>query len=530
MLGGNVKNRIFGILLLIFMHLTILIIPYMLGYYSMGRADDMYYIGEYLQIAKTGYVAEWDIYPMSLILGAIISVIPGIAANQTAFIIPIVFSFIFIYGLILLCRTVSPNQNFLNLSILASFILYLGPYNFLNVPHALFFSFLPLFICLIYRYVKAQTLSNAIILLITTILIPFTHPFIFFFAFIFLLALVFLNPILKRFNDLNFRKLSSPILIMICGFLTWFIYNEVLFTGFRKHYIAYTLRAADSVLEKTADKISLINLDVLEYLRLFLFYYGRYIIPIAIIIMVFVFITIKKDTVTRDMKNKIKFLLIIDLIFILIEGIIFLNPFISHQPDRLTNLNYTVYAQVPLFAYSLYIIFMYKKIGRNATVGLAIVALLLTTTWGLSLYGTFESPITIRPNQALTYNEINGMRWIYESRSDLNLSAPFSQLGRFHALLDDGGNDHFIVINNHFGYNSTQTHFSNTTLKDGERTYVVLTTVDELLYQDVPGYSNIARYTQNDFMMFRYDETVEKLYDGLNLEIHYSERKGTSGI
>ena len=50
-------KKIIGTLILCLNHIEILIIPYMLGYYSMGRADDMSYIGEYLQIANSGHFA-----------------------------------------------------------------------------------------------------------------------------------------------------------------------------------------------------------------------------------------------------------------------------------------------------------------------------------------------------------------------------------------------------------------------------------------------------------------------------------------
>ena len=154
----------------------------------------------------------------------------------------------------------------------------------------------------------------------------------------------------------------------------------------------------------------------------------------------------------------------------------------------------------------------------------------MTSAWGLSLFGVFNSPNTFGPNEALTYNEIDGMKWLYESRNDLNISAPLSQLYRFHDLLDDGSIDHNIVIPDHFGYNSTQTKFSDAVLKEGQRTYLVLNSYDELLYQDVPGYSNVGRYTHEDFSRFRSDPTVDKIYAGLNSEVYYSERAFSNNV
>jgi hypothetical protein len=150
------SNRKLGIVLLIFTYFTILVIPYMLGYYSMGRWDDMSYIGEYLQISKSGYIAQWDIYPASHIIGAIISIETGLEPHFVSFVIPIVFSFILVVGLFLLCRPFLKDQMLINIAIPSLFILYLGPYNFLNVPHALFFATMPLFISILFRFIEIQ--------------------------------------------------------------------------------------------------------------------------------------------------------------------------------------------------------------------------------------------------------------------------------------------------------------------------------------------------------------------------------------
>jgi hypothetical protein len=134
LLSGQGIVKKFGILLLILNHMVVLLIPYMLGYYSMGRYDDMSYIGEYLHISKFGSINnDWDIYPGSLVFGAVLSIISGLPANGAAFVMPVVFSFIFIGGLFLCCRFFLKDDMLVNIAILSSFILYLGSYNFLNV-------------------------------------------------------------------------------------------------------------------------------------------------------------------------------------------------------------------------------------------------------------------------------------------------------------------------------------------------------------------------------------------------------------
>jgi hypothetical protein len=49
---------------------------------------------------------------------------------------------------------------------------------------------------------------------------------------------------------------------------------------------------------------------------------------------------------------------------------------------------------------------------------------------------------------------------------------------------------------------------------------VVLLTSDELLYQEVPGYMNIGRYTVADYTRFRSDPSVDQIYSNRNIGIY----------
>jgi hypothetical protein len=178
----------------------------MLGYYSMGRADDMSYIGEYLHISKTGSIAFWDIYPATHILGAFLSLISGLAVNEVAFVIPPVFSFMLIAGLCLCCWFFMKDTKLVNIADIASFIFYLGRYNFLNTPYALFFAYMSLYIFILFRYIKNPVTENSIMLLISTIMVPFTHPFIVFFVTYTLLGFVLLRSLLNSFVTAYYQR------------------------------------------------------------------------------------------------------------------------------------------------------------------------------------------------------------------------------------------------------------------------------------------------------------------------------------
>lgn len=62
--------------------------------------------------------------------------------------------------------------------------------------------------------------------------------------------------------------------------------------------------------------------------------------------------------------------------------------------------------------------------------------------------------------------------------------------------------------------------FADINLEYDQQSYVILLTLDELLYQEVPGYVEVGRYTAGDYARFRNDQSVNaKIYDNLNVEI-----------
>ena len=515
--GQGIVKKI-GILLLALNHMVILLIPCMLGYYSMGRYDDMSYIGEYLHISKFGSINnDWDIYPGSPVLGAALSIISGLSANGAAFVMPVVFSFIFIGGLFLCCRFFLKDDMLVNIAILSSFILYLGPYNFLNVPHALFFAYMPLFIFILSRYIQKATFVDTVLVLIPTILIPFMHPFIVLFVFALLLVLMLLGRVLNRFIQGEYWRATRLLLILLTSFISWFIYCDALLSRFGVSYRRYLREATAPVVLKTADKLARLNVDPFVVMKLLFVYYGRYFFPLIVISIALALIHLKKNEISHILRNRIYFFLMFYIMLLVAELVLFLNPVFSHEPDRMTNLNFMIYAQVPLFVLSLSVLFAKSKFFNRHTMLLLII---LAGTWSLSFFGVFDSPNIFRTNVALTYNEVEGMEWFYEVRDSENIIVPLSQIWRFHALFADGSTDNDAISPDHFGYDSPHRSFADINLGSDPQSYIILLTRDELLYQKVPGFMEFGRYTAEDYTRFRNDRSVTaKIYDNLNIEI-----------
>lgn len=510
-------KKIVGTLILCLNHIEILIIPYMLRYYSMGRADDMSYIGEYLQIANSGYFANWDIYPASHIIGASISMISNLEAHQTSFIIPIVFSFVFITGICLFSRELFSDSCINSLVIISSFILYMGIYNFLNVPHALFFSLMPLYLCFFYRYIKGyNNPSFSIIFVIMTLLIPITHPFIIFFSFIVFLfhrTSEYISNSNKKILDIPTVKTSSFLILTISS-ISWFIYNETVMKYLRIQYTDFINKITEPVFFETTGKLSKLNFSFLDYIGLLSLYCGRYLIPMLVIIVSLIYLYNDRHLFKKELFKNYPYILFLCIASLFTQSVLLFNPIISHQPDRIMNLNFAVYAQVPLFACALYLLFLKKSKSLSNKL---LVCIICSLIWSLSLFGCFDSPNVYRANVALTNNEICGMRWFYELKDESTISVPFSQINRFHAILGDNEKkDRLKNIPDHFGYVNSSGSF---TTNLNENLYIIILTVDELLYQEVPSYKVIGRYTKEDFDRFKNDISLNKIYDSVNIEI-----------
>lgn len=519
MLGNSKFLRNAGIILLFLSLLAILLIPYAFDYYSMGRADDMSYIGEYLHIVNTGSFSEWDIYPASHILGASISVINGIYPNIASFIIPICFSLIFVVGMYLFGKLLYHGTDYNNILLISLFIPYLGMYHFLNTPHALFFAFIPLYFFSIFKYINTGSVHHAIISIIFSLLFPFTHPFILFFIVIFQISLVLLNRVKETWLPSNIGRLNNIILIQVTTFLAWFIYSAVLLGSFSRAINAFLLRYTEPVLYETTEKIAKVGFDPISFIRFVLLYYGRYIIPTLFIIIVLTFYCRNYHN-KSDLKHSVEFLLLTYAISIFIELILFINPIISHQPDRMTNLLFLVYFQIPFFAIAAFIYIEHKgRILRSSTTKKIVVIGVLISTFGISIFGMFSSPYILGTNTALTINEADGMKWTYEFRDGQNMSAPISQIGRFHDLFDDGSRDNLTYIPDHFGYKTdTSLSFISIVNRSGPL-YIILMKIDITMYEEVPGWKNVGRYTYTDFYQFNSDSSVNRIYSGEDIYI-----------
>jgi len=323
-----------------------------------------------------------------------------------------------------------------------------------------------------------------------------------------------------RQKEMELRR--NPIIIgftSLVSILAWVIYNSALYGSLRRSLQAYINETGrDPVLNRTIEKMSVAGLFSISALSFYLFFYGRIIIPLVVIGIALLFIVFQRITLGKEAKKSFKRLSMYLLIFLAIQMVLLVNPIFAHQPDRIVHLNFVIIALSPLFVLSLYLLFKDKKGIMNKIAVVGVLSLL----WTVSMCGSFDSSLTHKANTALTYNEVQGMMWYYGAADqDNNIAAPSVQIGRFNSLLNIQFPQNSIIIPDHFGYIAGESSSVSDSVPD--KTYIINMNVAEYLYQDVPGYVLVGRYNQGDYMHFRSDSGVMKLYDSLNIDIHLTQ-------
>lgn len=509
---NNSLFRKIGSIHLLSNYLIIFLVPYSLGYYNYGVDDELTHLGTINNIILTGRIASQNIYPFTHIFCSICSLIENTSPQILCLLIPSFFSLLFVIGILVFSRTFLSSET-TKYFFPVSLIYYLGHFHFSIVPNYTYFTLIPILLFCITKYMLQKSASISAVLTLFLLTLPFTHPFIWLFISFVIFAL-FLGENLFHSKSKNTNIL---LLLNICCFGLWFI-SSSLVNLLKKNYLAFAAHAIEPVAMEGTDKLSKIDLDWFSFAKFMLFYTGRYSIPILILSIFIICLLFKKYDISKFSLQRIHLLTGMLLLFGIFQMIFLINDLVSHSPDRITNLNYMVFAVIPLFSISIYYLFQHyfaKNILRSV---------LLTSVFFLSVYGAFYSPYIYHANIASTYNEFDGMSWIFHYKGGSPIYDLVGSTGmRYSTLISPSqsanklGKDILWASNgsvqDHFGYDQSSSYRER-------NQYIVVTTRTELLYQTV--YKHIGRFNTNDFIKLNNDPQITKIYDSLNIKIYNS--------
>lgn len=519
------KFKKIGIVILLTNFVSGLSIPCGLNYLIMDRLDGLTYLGEVIQIFNTGTASTNNIYPIGSVFCAILLIIVPNDPYHLIKIIPITFSILFIGGTYLYSRFFLDKLNkyfpFEYILIPVLVIYYLRAYHFSLTPHYFYFSLLPMILYLLFRLFSANwtyhiRLPWIIAVSIFIMGLPFMHPFIF----ILLSYLLFFGICYSYYLRLNKNQpFIYLLLIATIGFSSWLFYNFKLHDHLGKllniiseHPETPTLAEGTVALSSGMFKVNPIDL-----IQFSLISYGRYIIPMIIIVSAYILV-ISKCNNNLFMSHYSR-LFQIFIVYCFFDLVLILNPIVIHVFERLTTLNACIYALIPLFALSLGAII--QKFGSKSIVPIVMI---LGIIFGLSLFGLSNSPSTFRPNTASTYNEAEGLDWLFSHKNNnyiIDTTNP-QNVYRYWDLMKGGfGAEreqiYHLPLPKHLGYDQMAS-------LNKSNVYITSFEYSKMTYSKASiKIDDLKDYNLEDYERLNMDHRVLKLFDSLNIEVYRAQ-------
>jgi len=417
---------------LILGHVIVLIIPYMLGYASIGRGDDFLYPGLAINtgISGTSCLSTFsDLSPTGPLLGSTLSLVSGMGAQALAHFLPILFSIIFITGMYLFYRGFMSREKLVSVTFLSSVIPYFGHFQASTVSYYLTFCLIPLYLLLLWNAISGKNrMAMTACLLFMVPLLPLAHPFIFIYLLCFALLLAFAGKVMQSgllkkvlsFKNLHRDPFSNssgkivPVFIFLSLTSGGFLLCAKYASGFFDVFLPFLVWRIETLTAAGLATIPSTESGILEFIHLFNLYYGKYYIPLIFVVINTIIVWQNRKRFCHHFVRRYpRFLLLYIASFFLELGFL-LNPFIPYPPDRFVNLSFIIFAQIPLLGYSLYIVLLRK----GYPTGLGATILVLGFLWTLGFFSCFSSPYTGGISEAIPQNEVEGMQWLVDSKAE----------------------------------------------------------------------------------------------------------------
>lgn len=531
-------KRISAVFTLIFVHIIVLIIPYMLGYASVGRGDEFSYLilpGNSGIFGFSGLSAFSDLSPTGPLLVSALTLTSGMKIRALSYFLPVFFSIIFIVGMFMFYRGFMSREKLVSVTFVSSVIPYFGHFQVSTVPYYLTFCLIPIYLFLMWNAISGQNRAAMVVCLLFLMpLLSLVHPFIFMYLVCFSL-LSFAGKVMQSRlpkKIFSLKSLARELLSSFSGrIISLFIFLSFILGGFLL-CTKYASEFFDIIFPTLAWRIETLKLGfatipsmkpgIFEFTTLFNLYYGKYYIPLIFIAINTVIVWQNRKRFCHHFVRRYPRFLFLYIASFFLELGFLLNPFIPYPPDRFANLSFIIFAQVPLLGYSLYIVFLRK----GYTIGLGATILVLGLLWTLGFFSCFSSLSAGGISEAVTQNEVEGMQWLVGSKAADPYVMFSGKTGGYtfsgNSAGKPGKSDTFPEASTTSGAalaNSPKdvNYLSNSTM--GKPFYLVVTTFSEALNMGkaVPymGYSSTGNSSENQD-----NKPLYKIYDSLNIKIY----------
>ncbi|QYZ79833.1 hypothetical protein E2N92_10545 [Methanofollis formosanus] len=489
----------------------------------MDRLDGLTYLGEVIGIYNNGSVSAGNIYPAGSIFCAVLLITVHENPYHIIKIVPIFFSLLFISGIYLYSRFFLDKLKryfafeYILMPILV--IYYLRSYHFSISPHYFYFSLLPMALYLLLGLFLAddrtyRTRHSWIIAIsIIVVEIPLMHPFIYIQTlYILILGILYFYYLRANKNQL-FIYLS---LIATVGFIFWLFHNFKLYEQLEKISNSISGQARMSTLAQGTNALSsgIFKVEPIDLIQFILISYGRYIVPVMIISLTYIFVISKCNH--NSLVSQYKTLFCIFIAYCFFDFALVLNPFIPHVFERLTTLNVFIYGLIPLFTLSLGV--MIRKLGTKSVVSIVMI---LGIIFGLSIFGLSNSPLTFRSNTASTYNEAEGLHWLFSHKNNAVIIDTTNPQNVYRYCDFMGGG--FGAKREMISYSPLPKHFGYDQMASLNKTNAYITSFEysKMSYSKSSiKVNDMKDYDLKDYERLDMDCKVSKIFNSLDIDVY----------
>ena len=524
---------IIGLLLIIVSNLVIFSLPILRGYAFYGHGGDVNsHVGYVVDIVSSGRIPSYNIYPVTHIEIASISLISGIAPLDLNTSVSLLFYPLFIAFTYLLSTQLLPKHH----RIIATLLGALLPFYYYTVVFPQGFSaiFIPLILFLFFKTSPEKSVASVVVFILLLFLFPFFHPstcLVLMAAFIVIeLARLLFNGWCKwkqgglavAGSSTHIRVEPSAICFIVLMMWIWQHYS---FWQSNILHVARWFRGemtTSMLTTQVSPMLAKLNLDWIGILELWWKLYGYIFIYLVLATVASAWIFRKTfSTPNRNLQN----LFIIAVVF-LFAGAVELQhlfrPMIGLSFGRF--LDFILVLSPVLAAFCLYELSMKYGAQRDKFIKVGIMMLLIV----VSINGTLKlhgSPYIYIPNNQVTCAELQGWQWlISQKNSEVKVLSFVGKRIPTMFLGKEEANRQARIWRNtqpdHFGYDQFDSLGESFT----EDRYMLLSKWDRQLYVD-GAWSVVGRFKQADYNKLESDKSVNRLYTTGEMEAWWVEGK-----
>ena len=541
-----------GLSLIILANSIFLFLPEFRGYALYGRWDTLSHLGYIRDILDTGHTGEQNLYPLTHILAFEVISVAQVSIESILPLFFVLFSALYIVNMHLLSRHLSANfGKVLLVTAFAAPLIYSLFHVNIN-PNILAIYSLPLLLYFYHRREQDVTkrFRNSILMILLAFSVTFFHPIVALFAISVFAAYKLAHFTYYRFvsqSDKQFdirqqvgMKFTRVALIMLVTFTAWYLSFMVMQNYILVGYDWLTDEAGISAGAREVESAAGAEIAATQLIELFIYRYGAIMIML-VIAGISCLIVIRRSLF---LKKNVDYMNWVFTLLFLLGFAIFAFEMLAPVGENtiLRTTKFPLFIGVPLCGLVLYDSIV-GNMAKNSLRSRFRQILLPFTTWlviltltGLCIGSTYASPRTNKESTHVTQMEIDGFRWIKESRNPriAMTSVTSTTIYNFVEYMDgleeyySRTHKSFVFgeeLPTHFGYDEYDYIAQNYDFRhlghaDVFR-YIYLKELDKakpMFYpENVRG--RINQWTETDFIRLMSDPSVDQIYANDGFEV-----------